>query len=78
MPLPSNVSKNSPTVNETEWARIWQEMTGVKVEFIHPTQGSENEEFSVLIAGNLLPDIIEWEWTTTYPGGRLQLKKKAF
>ena len=69
MPLPSNVSKNSPTVNETEWARIWQEMTGVKVEFIHPTQGSENEEFSVLIAGNLLPDIIEWEWTTTYPGG---------
>ncbi|AGC69656.1 extracellular solute-binding protein family 1 [Thermoclostridium stercorarium subsp. stercorarium DSM 8532] len=69
MPLPSNVSKKSATVNETEWARIWQEMTGIKVEFIHPTQGSENEEFSVLIAGNLLPDIIEWEWTTSYPGG---------
>lgn len=69
MPLPSNVSKKSPTVNETEWARLWQEMTGIKVEFIHPTQGSENEEFSVLIAGNVLPDIIEWEWTTSYPGG---------
>lgn len=69
MPLPSNVSKNSPSVNETEWARIWQELTGVKVQFVHPTQGSENEEFAVLIAGSDLPDIIEWEWTNGYTGG---------
>lgn len=69
MPLPSNVSKHTPTVNETQWARIWQEKTGVKVEFIHPTQGSENEEFAVLIASNALPDIIEWEWTKSYVGG---------
>ena len=69
MPLPSNVSKNSATVNETEWARLWQEATGIKVKFIHPTQGSEDEEFSVMIASNKLPDIIEWEWTTSYTGG---------
>lgn len=69
LPLPSNVSKNSPTCNETEWARLWSEKTGIKVEFIHPTQGSENEEFGVLIASGTLPDIIEWEWTTNYTGG---------
>lgn len=69
LPLPNNVSKNSPSCNETEWARLWQEKTGVKVEFIHPTQGSELEEFAVLVAGNNLPDIIEWEWTSQYTGG---------
>ena len=69
LPLPSNVSKNSPTCNETEWARLWSEQTGIKVEFVHPTQGSETEEFGVLIASGTLPDIIEWEWTTSYTGG---------
>lgn len=69
LPLPSNVSKNSPSVNETEWARIWKEKTGVNVQFIHPTMGSENEEFAVLVAGRDLPDIIEWEWTISYAGG---------
>lgn len=69
LPLPSNVSKNVSTCNETEWARLWQEATGIQVEFIHPTQGSEIEEFGVLIASGTLPDIIEWEWTTQYTGG---------
>lgn len=69
LPLLSNVSKNSPTCNETEWARLWSEQTGIKVEFVHPTQGSEQEEFGVLIASGTLPDIIEWEWTTSYTGG---------
>lgn len=67
--LPSNVSKNVSTVNETEWARIWQEQTGITVEFVHPTQGSEVDEFGVLVASGTLPDIIEWEWTTQYTGG---------
>lgn len=69
LPLPANVSKNSPTCNETEWARLWSEQTGITVDFVHPTQGSENEEFGVLIASGTLPDIIEWEWTNSYTGG---------
>ncbi len=69
LPLPSNVSKNSASCNETEWARLWSEKTGIDVEFVHPTQGSENEEFGVLIASGTLPDIIEWEWTSSYTGG---------
>ncbi|MBP3543037.1 MAG: ABC transporter substrate-binding protein [Lachnospiraceae bacterium] len=77
MPLPGNVSKNSPTVNETEWARIWSEQTGIQVEFVHPTQGSENEEFGVLIASGTLPDIIEWEWTSSYTGGPAAAEKEG-
>lgn len=77
LPLPSNVSKNSATMNETELARIWKEMTGIEVEFIHPTQGSEDEEFGVLIASGKLPDIIEWEWTTSYVGGPAAAEKEG-
>lgn len=77
MPLPGNVAKNSATVNLTEWARIWKEKTGVTVEFIHPTQGSENEEFAVLVASNKLPDIIEWEWTNSYTGGPAAAEKEG-
>ena len=61
MELPGNVSKNSASCNDTEWARLWQEATGIKIEFIHPTQGSAQEEFGVLIASGTLPDVIEWE-----------------
>ncbi len=67
--LQSNVSKNSPSSNETEWAKLLQEETGIKIEFIHPTQGSSAEEFGVMIASGVLPDIIEWEWTNSYTGG---------
>ena len=77
LPLPGNVSKISATCNETEWARIWQEQTGIDVEFVHPTQGSENEEFGVLIASGTLPDIIEWEWTSSYTGGPSAAEKEG-
>ncbi len=72
LPLPSNISANpdtSDSVQLTKWAERWQELTGVKIEFIHPTQGSDVEEFNTMIAGGTLPDIIEWEWTTSYTGG---------
>ena len=44
-------------------------MTGIKVEFIQPTEGSSSEEFSTMIASGSLPDIIVWEWTNNYTGG---------
>lgn len=77
MPLPGNVSKNSASVNDTEWGKSWAEKTGVKVNFLHPTQGSENEEFAVLIASSKLPDIIEWEWTNSYTGGPAAAEKEG-
>ena len=77
MELPGNVSKNSASCNDTEWARLWQEATGIKIEFIHPTQGSAQEEFGVLIASGTLPDVIEWEWTSSYTGGPAAAAKEG-
>ena len=54
-------SDAAASANETLWAKNWQEMTGIKVEFIQPTEGSSSEEFSTMIASGSLPDIIVWE-----------------
>lgn len=62
-------SDAAASANETLWAKNWQEMTGIKVEFIQPTEGSSSEEFSTMIASGSLPDIIVWEWTNNYTGG---------
>ncbi len=62
-------SDAAASANETAWAKNWQEMTGIQVEFIQPTEGSSSEEFSTMIASGSLPDIIVWEWTTNYTGG---------
>lgn len=62
-------SDAAASANETSWAKQWQEMTGIKVEFIQPTEGSSSEEFSTMIASGSLPDIIVWEWTNNYTGG---------
>ena len=68
--LHGNISNNpdTPTANETAWAQYWQEDTGISVHFTHPTSGSEDAEFGVLIVSGTLPDIIEWSWTS-YTGG---------
>mgnify|MGYP001108896101 CR=1 FL=1 len=66
--LNANVSTTYPNLGDTPWAQYVMEQTGIEIEFIHPTVGSEDEEFSILIASGEYPDIIEHKWTT-YPGG---------
>lgn len=71
MPVPGNVMKNpetSDSVQMTEWAKEWQELTGVKVEFVGPT-ASNDEAFNLMSVSTELPDIVEWEWANAYPGG---------
>lgn len=41
----------------------------VKIEFIHPPSGSEREQFNLMLASKKLPDIIEYNWLSDYPGG---------
>lgn len=65
--LNANVSTTYPNLGDTPWAQYVMEQTGIEIEFIHPTVGSEDEEFSILIASGEYPDIIEHKWTT-YPG----------
>lgn len=66
--LNGSVSSSVANLGETKWAKEVEEKTGIKLEFIHPTSGSEDEEFSVLVASGEYPDIIEYTWTK-YSGG---------
>lgn len=66
--LNANVSATYPNLGDTPWAKYVQEKTGIEIEFIHPTVGSEAEEFSIMVASGEYPDIIEYTWTA-YSGG---------
>lgn len=66
--LNANVSSNYQNLGDTPWAKYIQEKTGIEIEFQHPTQGSENEDFAVMTASGEYPDIIEYTWTL-YPSG---------
>ena len=71
MSVPGNVANNPATtdsVQMTQWAQLWQEKTGIEVEFIGPTSDTETA-FNLMTSSTELPDIIEWEWTGSYTGG---------
>lgn len=61
----------SSTITNYDENLTWQlvqEATGVDIQFMHPASGQGAEQFNLLIAGNELPDIIEYNWTS-YAGG---------
>lgn len=68
----SPLNPNAATVvRDLDEVGIYQQMekiTGIHVEFSHPPQGNENEQFNLLIASRDLPDLIEYDWLS-YPGG---------
>ena len=66
--LNANVSATYPNLGDTPWAKYVQEKTGIEIEFIHPTVGSEKEQFSIMVASGEYPDIIEHQWVS-YAGG---------
>lgn len=67
--LNPNVSSTYPNLGDTPWAEYVREQTGINIEFIHPTAGAEDEEFSILVASGEYPDIIEYNKWVSYAGG---------
>lgn len=67
--LNSNVSANFTNLGDTELGKQWQEQTGVQIEFQHPAAGQEKEQFNLIVADGNLPDIMEYGWVNSYPGG---------
>lgn len=68
MPLPSGTG----TRIAMERHRAYQELesvTGVRIEFIHPIVTQPQNQLALLRESDDLPDIIEWNWLTWYPGG---------
>jgi putative aldouronate transport system substrate-binding protein len=69
--LELNTSANFANLGDTPFAKGLQERTGIKVNYLHPPIGpGAREQLNLMIAdGTNLPDIIEWNWLTEYPGG---------
>lgn len=67
--LNPNVAAVHADLGETKLAKELEERTGVEIEYLHPPQGQENEQFNLMIGSGELPDIIERGWFD-YPGGQ--------
>ena len=65
--LSNSVSTTVQNYAETEFAKECYKKTGIKVEFIHPAQGQEQEALNLLLASGDLPDIIETDWVSRNP-----------
>lgn len=51
------------------WYKEWQKRTGVNFKFIFPTIGQEAQQFNIMLASGELPDIIEYPFYNSFPGG---------
>ena len=67
--LSGNLSQTATDFGETPLGKEIQKRTGFNVEFQHPAAGQAGEKFNLIIASDSLPDIIEYSWAKSYPGG---------
>ncbi|KPV55741.1 ABC transporter substrate-binding protein [Paenibacillus sp. A3] len=58
-----------PNLADSPFGKQLEKETGVKVKYAHPADGQSKEQFNLLIASNKLPDVIEYDWNSSYPGG---------
>lgn len=63
MTLNNFLSTEVTNFGETELAQELKKNTGINVQYLHPSQGGESEQFNLLIASGDLPDIIQYDWT---------------
>ncbi|MFY9425833.1 MAG: extracellular solute-binding protein [Caldicoprobacterales bacterium] len=66
VPMHSQAVKILENYGENEVYKKLEEITGVKIEFLHPASGQETEQLNLMIASKDLPDIIE---SFSYTGG---------
>ena len=65
----TTVSANFANLGDTPFAKGLMENTGIDIEFLQPPQGQQKEQFSLIVADGDLPDIMEYNWVSDYPGG---------
>ena len=66
--LGNNAGATMTTFNEMLAYQRLEEITGVRIEFQHPPLGQAAEQFNLVIASGMYPDIIEHNWISA-PGG---------
>lgn len=67
--LNSNVSANFKNLGDTPLAKEFEKRTGIKVEYQHPPAGQAKDTFNLMVASDDLPDLVEYNWLTGFPGG---------
>ncbi|MBT9777468.1 extracellular solute-binding protein [Clostridium sp. MCC353] len=67
--LNNNISLHFTTLEDTPFVKEMTERTGVEIEFLHPPTGQETEQFGLVLADGDLPDLMEYNWLVSYPGG---------
>ncbi|MEK3719356.1 extracellular solute-binding protein [Paenibacillus sp. FSL H8-0034] len=68
-PINTNLFTIVNNMAETPFGKQLEKDTGIKVKYMHPADGQAKEQFNLLIASNHLPDVIEYDWNSAYPGG---------
>ena len=69
VPLSANTAQTVSNLAETPFAKALMEKFDCVIEYQHPAQGQESEKFNVMVAAGKLPDIVEYSWNSSYPGG---------
>jgi ABC-type sugar transport system, periplasmic component len=67
--LDATAAKNSADLGQIPLYKEMQAKTGVKLKFITTTANNSKETLNLMIASNDLPDIIEYNWLNSFPGG---------
>lgn len=68
MNLPSAASQTVSNMGDTPFGKELEKQTGIKIKWIHPAAGQQNEKFNLMVASGDMPDIVEWYWGD-YAGG---------
>ena len=69
LPIHTHVQANYKTLNETPFAKGLRERTGISVEFVHPAEGNGLIRLQEMLLSGDMPDIMEYNWNSSYPGG---------
>ncbi len=67
--LTSTVATYYQNLGDTPFGKGLIANTGIEVQFQHPASGQAKEQFSFIVADGDMPDIMEYNWVTSYPGG---------
>ena len=65
------------TLNDLEYYKKLQEVTGVEIEFVHPPSGQESEQFNLMMTSRDYPDIIESNWSSRKGGADKAIKDRV-
>lgn len=66
--VPFTPNQYIKSLNESEMYKELERRTNVHVEFIHPAEGQEKEQFNLMITSDELPDVIQ-NYASEYKGG---------